>query len=422
MNRFSCLLGLVTLLTLFTAAAAQNPSEQQPGVNPVTAAAASSSATTRAAKPTVTNLDKLNQYVVSATAGGINEADGDVSSKRGEDNWNLAVVGDQLKSGDRLKTGAAGRAEVLLTPGSYLRLSANTEIRMYDTALDSVRVGLISGSIIVEAASFDTVNRTIATLATPKATVSISHQGVYRLNVDPAGTETVEVERGKLAINGTEVGSGRMATLEVGGTTPKIEKISNKSKDGFDDWSQERAQSLVAANSGLQSPTPLAPPVSAYNPNFGPLLSGFYSPFSTFALGSPGWGTGCGGGWFFDPFLGFSTYLPGFYETDFFGGFYPCYSAAFSGYGFPYRVRGIYRRPTHAITKVPLRTIVSMQHGGMARGVRPVGIARSHGVSGPGHSAGGHGGGYSTGGGFSGGHASSGGGGGHAGGSGGGHR
>ncbi len=47
-----------------------------------------------------------------------------------------------------LRTGQ-GRAEVLLTPGVFLRVGENSAIRMLDNRLLSTRVEIVSGNAIV---------------------------------------------------------------------------------------------------------------------------------------------------------------------------------------------------------------------------------------------------------------------------------
>src|SRR4051794_27998171 len=71
--------------------------------------------------------DEQNQYLVSARAGVINVAEGEVSFKRDKADWAKLISGDDLQAGDTVKTSANGRVEILLTPGNYLRLAENTE-------------------------------------------------------------------------------------------------------------------------------------------------------------------------------------------------------------------------------------------------------------------------------------------------------
>src|SRR5690348_9975179 len=55
----------------------------------------------------------------------------------------------QVKENSTLKT-EQGRAEILLTPGVYLRLGENSEVKMLDTRLLSTRIEFLAGSAILE--------------------------------------------------------------------------------------------------------------------------------------------------------------------------------------------------------------------------------------------------------------------------------
>ncbi len=71
------------------------------------------------------------QYVISAKAGGVNLVSGDVTLKRrGEIQWQSLTSQVDLGSGDIVRTGATGRVEMLLNPGSYLRAAENSEFEL----------------------------------------------------------------------------------------------------------------------------------------------------------------------------------------------------------------------------------------------------------------------------------------------------
>jgi hypothetical protein len=91
------------------------------------------------------------QYLISTKAGFVNRVEGQVYILRadGEDGEKArASLGSQMRAGDRLRVENKGFAETLLNPGSYLRLSENTEVRAINIALDSVRFVLIKGSVM----------------------------------------------------------------------------------------------------------------------------------------------------------------------------------------------------------------------------------------------------------------------------------
>src|SRR5215831_19164590 len=84
--------------------------------------------------------EEKRQNLVSASAGDVNFTEGDVKVKTATTDWGALASGDTLKNGDSVKTGTGGRAEILLNPGSYLRLSGDTEFQFDDTSLDNLRL------------------------------------------------------------------------------------------------------------------------------------------------------------------------------------------------------------------------------------------------------------------------------------------
>src|SRR5438132_1193418 len=89
-------------------------------------------------------------YVISAKAGIVNFVSGKVSvRKMGAKGGNL-LKGDNLEIGDQVSTGEDGKAEILLNPGSYLRLSENAEFEFVTTSLDDLQVKITRGSSIFE--------------------------------------------------------------------------------------------------------------------------------------------------------------------------------------------------------------------------------------------------------------------------------
>src|SRR5438105_10942371 len=53
-----------------------------------------------------------------------------------------------IKEGSTLRT-EQGRAEILLTPGVFLRIDENTSIRMISSSLMDTRLELLQGSVIL---------------------------------------------------------------------------------------------------------------------------------------------------------------------------------------------------------------------------------------------------------------------------------
>lgn len=197
--------------------------------------------------------------LISAKAGGVNFVSGDVKARRaGAQDWQSISVKDDLKDGDSARTGADGRVEVLLNPGSYLRAGASTEFELTDASLDSLSLRLTRGSVFVEAAGYDEVGLSIQ-ISTPQTRVEIVRAGVYRVDVTQVGETVVSVQKGRAL-----VGSGAAALLVKGDKearvagaggveVAKLQKKDKKQRDELELWSRERGKELAKANDALAS-------------------------------------------------------------------------------------------------------------------------------------------------------------------------
>lgn len=244
------------------------------------------------------SLAQSDQYVVSAKAGGVNFVSGDVTVKRrGANSVEAVTAQGNLESGDTLSTGASGRVEVLLIPGSYLRAAENAEFEFTDASLETLRVRLIRGSWVIEATNNDDASSLLA-VNTPQSTVTIDKRGLYRIDVLPNGTTQVFVRKGRALVRNA---AGEMNKLEDGKTLSITanEIVASKfdkklDRDYLDSWSRERSEALVAANRRL-SDRSLANAYSSYRGGFG----------------NSRWGFGPSSGlWLYDPFLRGRTFLP----------------------------------------------------------------------------------------------------------------
>lgn len=255
------------------------------------------------------------QYVISAKAGGVNLVSGDVTLKRrGEIQWQSLTSQVDLGSGDIVRTGATGRVEMLLNPGSYLRAAENSEFELTNASLDVLQVKLLRGSVIVEVAGADEA-RTFIEVTMPQTKVAIDRKGLYRMNLVQEGTEVL-VRKGRATVSAyasltTELKDGRK--ILVSGGVPVVTKFDKKEQDTFDLWSQQRAETLVASNRRLPNSAIARSYASYSNSGFG-LRRGYRSS----------------GLWIYDPFFRGRTFLPFYY------GWSSPYGRSYStGFGFP---------------------------------------------------------------------------------------
>jgi len=192
---------------------------------------------------------EMNKYVVSAKAGVVNLAEGDarVIRARAFAMPEVLISGDELQSGDTVKTGQNGRAEILLNPGCYLRLGEQSEFVFLFDNFTSDKLKLLRGSAVLEASAIDSS----ILVETPKASFEISRDGLYRFNVGADGRAEVAVRKGRVFVGETTIREGKRAVVEGG--TAAIAKLNKQDMDALDEWSKDRAKSLIALNSALSN-------------------------------------------------------------------------------------------------------------------------------------------------------------------------
>ena len=238
----------------------------------------------------------LAQPVISAKSGVVSYVIGTVKVD-GQEVKSSETKITEMKENGVLKT-EEGRAEVLLTLGSFLRVGDNSSFKMLSTRLIDTRLDLISGTHILEVADIPKDNN--LTLAMKDATVVVTKRGLYRFDVEQS---RIKVFDGVLGVtrNGqsTLVGAGKMMDTN----TAAVEKFDKEATDAMDRWAKRRAELLAMANvssakqvyeSGCSASTrfasvannPCNQPCNAYgwNPWYGmityiPCGGNIYSPY-----------------------------------------------------------------------------------------------------------------------------------------------
>ncbi|HJZ82679.1 MAG TPA: FecR family protein [Pyrinomonadaceae bacterium] len=253
------------------------------------------------------------RFTISAKAGGVNAVSGQVMVRRVGQGPQLLTSQDDLASGDVVNTGQGSQAEILLNPGTYLRLAEDSEFEMVDNSLDNLLVKLNKGSAIIEATGPEQIELRIP-IITEQKRMTIVRAGIYRINVRPGVTELF-VRKGRMSLGTNRddiVKSGKKMTFSSGGQS--IAKLTDADKDQFDDWSKLRGQTLAKANLKLS-----ARALNGYLTS-----SAFSSPFGRFGR----WGL-----WTWSPFSSCYTFLP-FYGGwgSPYGSFYGLFAPGYYGY------------------------------------------------------------------------------------------
>lgn len=147
-----------------------------------------------------------------------------------------------ITEGGELRT-ELGRAEVLLTPGVFLRIDENSSIRMLSNRLSDTRVELLGGSAIVE--SNERGADTSVELIYKNGHVRVPHEGVYRIDAEPP---QVLVCRGSVEVAAEETeyaGEGHVLPLAA---VLVAEESTTPGGDAFKNWAMRRSQAVSADN------------------------------------------------------------------------------------------------------------------------------------------------------------------------------
>jgi hypothetical protein len=235
--------------------------------------------------------DEFSDHFVAVKAGVLNHVEGRPLVFSGEsEDGKLLTARYQVKVGDRVETQEADRLEMLLNPGSYLRLGPNSELRVVNTDFGAMQFEVTRGTVIVESATFNKRVHALR-LTTPSGDIALLKDGLYRLEVVPGDRVEVLVHKGKASWlkDGSEVAtlkSGRRFNLDVPLADGEVQyaKVGKKETDTLDLWSERRAEFLVAANSRL-SPWAVGSVSQSYRYNLR-------------------------GGWLYNPFFNCYTFVP----------------------------------------------------------------------------------------------------------------
>jgi len=193
------------------------------------------------------------RFVISAHAGGINAVTGRATLRaHGNGDWQQLTTKEDLETGDVVRTGLDGRVEMLLNPGSYLRIGENSEIELTDNTLDNLNVHLIRGTAIVEVTGADNTQLLI-NITTPHTRLAIVRRGLYRVNVVPGDATELIVRKGRVMLEPTHTkikGGDKVVFSDNSFSVAKL-KTSDKTRDNLEAWSKDRAETLAHANSRI---------------------------------------------------------------------------------------------------------------------------------------------------------------------------
>lgn len=189
-----------------------------------------------------------DKWVITAKAGGVNHVEGEVNIARTLGKSGMLLKGDSVEVGDRVSTGANGRAEILLNPGSYLRIAENSAFEFKTTALEDLQIFVDRGSVMLEVFA---ANDFKVSVNTAKQNYDLIDTGIYRIDVAGDGVARLEVWKGKAEAGETVLKGGRTTSSLDG----QIAKFDRDERDAFETWSRDRAKELAKSTNDLRDKT-----------------------------------------------------------------------------------------------------------------------------------------------------------------------
>src|SRR5579862_2960288 len=259
-------------------------------------------------------LPALAQSVISAHSGLVHFSEGSVFLDDQRLEQKAGKFG-QMNNGSELRT-QDGRAEVLLTPGTFLRMGANSAIRMLSNKLEDTRIELLNGSAVIDQGA-DAVADTSVTLLYNLDQVRIKKAGRYRFDSEPP---QVRIESGVVEVTADgktiEAGQGYVVPFEGKLIARKVLSDPAAAKtDDLDNWDTSRDNIVAKNNTDAAGASDLSGVIDGWNNNPDQVLQSLgippYIPGMSAMIPPLGYGSGLYGGGY-----GYG-YGPGAYGSTF---------------------------------------------------------------------------------------------------------
>src|SRR5690348_8782600 len=237
--------------------------------------------------------------------GTINYIEGQASA--GGQTLTQKSVGATTLAARETLTTQEGRAEVLLTPGIFLRVDNHSSVQMVSPGLADTVVQLRSGRALVEVAEIRKENNVRVNIG--NASAQLLKAGLYDFDANQGLIRTFD---GKVGVQEDDrhvvVSGGHELRLNAGNRKLKTAKFDKKAdEDDFYRWASLRSSYLAEANMDA---------ARRYVVNGG---------------WGPAW---YGTGWYWDPWFDAYTFIPG--DGIFYGPFGFGFSSPFVVYGSPF--------------------------------------------------------------------------------------
>jgi hypothetical protein len=222
----------------------------------------------------------------------------------------------QVQPGETLET-QNGKAEMLLTPGVFLRLNNNSQVRLDANSITDTRVALVKGEAMIEADQVIKDNG--IQIIDAGFNTHIEKPGIYEFNADQP---MLRVYDGEATVrNGDQtanVKKGHEILLTATNAKLKTQGFDTKMSDSLYAWSRVRSEYMAEANMAT------AQTIVVNNPGWYYGTGWYWNPYWAswaFIPGAGYWGSPFGFGFGFyspvvwsvyRPYLGYHGFVPGY--------------------------------------------------------------------------------------------------------------
>lgn len=195
-----------------------------------------------------------------------------------------AVAASQVGSttvmtGQTLSVGT-GKAEILLTPGTFLRVGNGGAVRMVSSDLADPQVEVVHGEAMVEVDYKPKAAR--MNVMEHGADTQLLKEGLYKFDAEQGSVEVID-GKASVAENGRNKDIGKGKEVMLADASLKPVHVDTKNEDELYRWSSVRDGYLAQAN--------------------------YASAENLYVDG--GWGPGFGLGWYWNPYYATYAWLPG---------------------------------------------------------------------------------------------------------------
>jgi len=185
------------------------------------------------------------------------------------------IINVLLVAGDRLWTDETGRVECQFENGTILRLDHQTKVdfqSIFDTAASYKSSTILrswSGSIYLKTVNLDTPDENFQ-IDTPACSIYLISEGAFRIDLDEENNTRLSVYQGVAeTVNEGEsvlVKSGQRCYVSPNEYPSEPESFNTASFDNFDEWNDQREETLAVAVSQEYIPSEATYYISELDP------------------------------------------------------------------------------------------------------------------------------------------------------------